>query len=201
MLFLEGFMKSPLRYQITEYDCGTVTFINYITHLLDRSKIQPVLIKKIWEMSLDVNDEDKHIGVGGTSTQAISDICDWINKNNSKLNLHLRCETYKNSQVTTQNIQKVISDDGVLCFRIKDLWNVEHYVMISNIDDKYIYIFDPYYFSAKENKNPNVHVFNQNQFGYNITIDREYFESNADTYTICSANNIVATAIYKTKGE
>ena len=111
-------------------------------------------------MSLDVNDEDKHIGVGGTSTQAISDICDWINKNNSKLNLHLRCET-----------------------------------------DKYIYIFDPYYFSVKENKNPNVHVFNQNQFGYNITIDREYFESNADTYTICSANNIVATAIYKTKGE
>lgn len=197
MLFLKGIMKTPLRYQITEYDCGTVSFINCITHLLNRSEIQPILIKKIWEMSLDLNDEDAHIGVKGTSTGAIRDICKWINDNSVQMNLHLTCVNYKNSQVSIENLEDIINSDGVIHIRIKDLWNTEHYVMISSIDKNYVYVFDPYYFKESENKNTHVHVFNENQFGYNITIDKDYFVSNNDTYTIYSSNEIEATAIFK----
>lgn len=39
-------MKVPLRFQNTEYDCGTTTYINALAYLFNREEIPIQLIKK-----------------------------------------------------------------------------------------------------------------------------------------------------------
>ncbi|MDY5676423.1 MAG: hypothetical protein SPK63_01310 [Eubacteriales bacterium] len=191
-------MKTPLRYQITEYDCGSVSLINCITYLKNRKEIPPMLIKMIWQTTLDLNDEDGHIGVRGTSTQAMQEISDYINKHSE---FGLSSQVFKNAQVDMENILKILNDGGVINFRIKDLWNVEHYIMITQMDDDWVYVWDPYYCNKNDIKNENIEICNQNQFNYNIKIKRIYFASNSDTYSINSANQIEMLAMFNKKGE
>ena len=42
-------MKVPLRYQNTEYDCGTTSFVNALAYLYDREDIPVVLLKAIYK--------------------------------------------------------------------------------------------------------------------------------------------------------
>ena len=37
-------MKTPLHYQMTEYDCGPITVMNAIIYLFEREQIPPDLI-------------------------------------------------------------------------------------------------------------------------------------------------------------
>ena len=39
-------MKIPLRFQITEFDCGAVSLLNCLSFLYEREEIPAVLIKK-----------------------------------------------------------------------------------------------------------------------------------------------------------
>ena len=45
-------MKIPLRFQITEFDCGSVSLINCISYLFDREEIPAKLLKTIFGLSL-----------------------------------------------------------------------------------------------------------------------------------------------------
>lgn len=47
-------MKSPLSYQLSEYDCGTTCLLNALKFLLKRGEITPLMIKKIEEYTLDL---------------------------------------------------------------------------------------------------------------------------------------------------
>lgn len=46
-------MKSPLRYQMSEYDCGPTTMLNGISYLFPRESISPEIIRNIMLYSLD----------------------------------------------------------------------------------------------------------------------------------------------------
>ena len=46
-------MKIPLRFQCTEYDCGTTSFINALLYLYDRENIPIEFIKAIYNKKLD----------------------------------------------------------------------------------------------------------------------------------------------------
>ena len=46
-------MKTPLAYQITEYDCGQATLLNAMRFLFKRGEIPPVIIKYITQYTLD----------------------------------------------------------------------------------------------------------------------------------------------------
>ena len=50
-------MKTPLRYQITEFDCGSVSLLNCITYLFKREEIPAELVKAISTYTLDCYDE------------------------------------------------------------------------------------------------------------------------------------------------
>ena len=60
-------MKVPLRYQNTEYDCGTTSFVNALAYLYDREDIPVELLKAIYKFTLDVEDSEGVVGKGGTS--------------------------------------------------------------------------------------------------------------------------------------
>ena len=59
-------MKIPLRYQNTEYDCGTTSFINALAYLYDREDIPVELLKAIYRFTLVVEDKNSIEGKGGT---------------------------------------------------------------------------------------------------------------------------------------
>ena len=48
-------MKVPLRYQNTEYDCGTTSFVNALAYLYDREDVPVELLKAIYKFTLDVD--------------------------------------------------------------------------------------------------------------------------------------------------
>ena len=47
-------MKVPLRYQNTEYDCETTSFVNALVYLYDREDVHVELLKAIYKFTLDV---------------------------------------------------------------------------------------------------------------------------------------------------
>ena len=46
-------MKNPLRYQISEYDCGPTSLLNAISFLFEREEIPPEVIRNIMLYCLD----------------------------------------------------------------------------------------------------------------------------------------------------
>ncbi|MBQ9297867.1 MAG: hypothetical protein IJ223_02345 [Clostridia bacterium] len=58
------YTKTHLEYQLTEYDCGTVTLLNAIRYLFKRSEINPEIYKFIMQYTLDKTNELGEIGKG-----------------------------------------------------------------------------------------------------------------------------------------
>ena len=71
-------MKVPLRFQITEFDCGSVSLLNCFSYLYEREEIPALLIKQIHKYTLDCYDENGILGNGGTSREAIDKLTTWI---------------------------------------------------------------------------------------------------------------------------
>ena len=46
-------MKIPLRYQMSEYDCGPTALLNAMSFLFDRAEIPPEIIRSVMLYSLD----------------------------------------------------------------------------------------------------------------------------------------------------
>lgn len=59
----------PFYYQSSEYDCGPISIMNAINFMVEREVIPPLLLKKIWEYTLDKPDEYGKIGKHGTVHQ------------------------------------------------------------------------------------------------------------------------------------
>ena len=64
-------MKTPLHYQMTEYDCGPISMMNAIIFLFDREQIPPDLIRNIMLYCLDGYGAEGAPGRSGTTRAAI----------------------------------------------------------------------------------------------------------------------------------
>jgi hypothetical protein len=65
-------MKIPLRYQISEYDCGPTSLLNAMSFLFQREEITPELIRNIMLYSLDSYGSGGVLGKSGTSRMAMA---------------------------------------------------------------------------------------------------------------------------------
>ena len=137
-------MKVPLRYQNTEYDCGTTSFVNALAYLYHREEIPVELLKAIYKFTLDVEGKDGIEGTGGTSRKHAELLAKYFTKYTNENNqFDLNCEILYDEDVTLEKMQNVFKKKGVIIARC---WqDTEHYVLITKIDDNFAYIFDPYY--------------------------------------------------------
>ena len=71
-------MKNPLRYQISEYDCGPTSMLNAISYLFEREEIPPEVIRNIMLYCLDCYNEERVAGKCGTSTAAMMFLSNWL---------------------------------------------------------------------------------------------------------------------------
>jgi hypothetical protein len=136
-------MKVPMRYQNTEYDCGTTSFVNAIAYLFDREDVPVELLKAIYRYTLDVETEGI-IGKGGTSRTHAEMLAKYFVKfANETKGFNLKCKILSKDQVNLDDMKKCLDNNGVIVARC---WmEVEHYVIITKIDDNFAYLFDPYY--------------------------------------------------------
>ena len=63
-------MKNPLRYQLSEYDCGPTSMLNALAFLFEREDIPPEAVRNIMLYCLDCYGSDGVSGKSGTSCAA-----------------------------------------------------------------------------------------------------------------------------------
>ena len=168
-------MKTPLRYQITEFDCGSVSLLNCITYLFNRNEIPAELVKAISTYTLDCYDEFGNIGAKGTSREAVEYISKWITEFCKAKNFGITCKYLKGEDVNISEIEMCLKTGG--CVNFRTYQGCEHYVTITGIDKKFVYIFDPYYKTEASYKNNNMVFFMNNPFKCNRKIKMERFLS------------------------
>lgn len=173
-------MKTPLRFQITEYDCGSISLINCITKLFERNEIPVELIKSINTYTLDCYDQNGELGKRGTSREAVKFLSRWICDYANNHSFGLKLKYLSGSEVTLEAVEKCIRAGGVVNFRTYQ--QGEHYVTITAIDDENVYIFDPYYLPQNSYKNTkNIEIIFDKPFDYNRKVKKQHFIKNTKT--------------------
>lgn len=170
-------MKTPLRYQITEYDCGSVSLVNCITYLFERNEIPAELIKVISTFTLDCYDEKGRLGAGGTIREMIYFISRWIDEFSEQKSIPLDAKYLKGKSVELLAILKCLKAGGCVNLRTYND-GAEHYITLTGYDNEYIYLFDPYYRNPEEFKgNDMIDCIVSNAFSYNRRVRIEQFVS------------------------
>jgi len=169
-------LKTPLNYQVSEYDCGTISFLNALSFILERENFPGVILKKIFKCTLDVKDKMKNPGQGGTSRKAIFKLVKWINIYSQKNALNIFLKLVKNEDVTLKCMNKTIKNKGCLLVR-SYLVNAEHYFIITKITKHKVFIFDPYYLNKKIYNKKSVKLKNNHKFCYNRIISKKLLMS------------------------
>jgi hypothetical protein len=167
-------MKTPLRYQITEFDCGSVSLINCIVFLFEREEIPAELIKAISTYTLDCYDEFGNLGQKGTSREAVKYLSRWIVDFCNKKDLKLSCKYLSGKNVNFEKIKQCLDNKG--CVNLRTYQNCEHYVTITGYDNKYVYIFDPYYTEKHDyDDDPFIEPITNKPFQFNKKVKIERF--------------------------
>lgn len=182
-------MKTPLRFQITEFDCGTVSLQNAFSYLFERKEIPTELIKAIHKYTLDCYDEKGNLGQGGTSKEAINKLTHWITRYANSKNFNVKCKRLEKKEVNLENIKNCLNNNGCVFIRCWQL--CEHYIIITRIDKNYAYIFDPYYLDKKEyDKDKEVKIILNKPFTHNrkVSLKRLFSESQKD-FSLGKINN------------
>ncbi len=174
-------MKIPLRFQITEFDCGTVSLQNAFSYLFEREEIPAELVKSIHRYTLDCYDEQGNLGQGGTSREAINKLTHWITRYANSKNFKVRCERLEKDEITLEKMQECLKNNG--CIFVRCWQTQEHYVIITKMDKKYAYIFDPYYLDKKEyDRDSQVKIILNKPFTHNrrVTLKRLFSDTKKD---------------------
>jgi hypothetical protein len=138
-------MKSPLRYQVTEADCGKTSFVNALIYLFDREEISPQAVDFVTRVTGDCN-----LGINGymrgTSAHALAFMAAWCNDYLVKAGFPIRCQALSGDEVSVRDgspLMKGIETGAVAvcgcCI------GGDHYVLITGVEGDDILLFDPYY--------------------------------------------------------
>jgi hypothetical protein len=139
-------MKNPLSYQSTEYDCGPTSMLNAINYLFHRSEISPDVIKSIMMYCLDSYNKKGEAYKSGTTGMAMLFLANWLNQFGKVKKWPIQCEMLNGEMVhISQNsrIAECLSQNGAVVARV--MLGCWHYVLLTGIDENYVYLFDPYY--------------------------------------------------------
>lgn len=139
-------MKNPLSYQSTEYDCGPTTLVNAIRFLFEREEIPPELIKTIMLYCLDGYNEMGEAGKSGTTAIAMVFISSWLNQYGKIKKFPVYTSILEPEEIYIGQNSAIV---GCLqqggCAMVRVMLEGGHYVLLTGVDDTYIYLFDPYY--------------------------------------------------------
>lgn len=139
-------MKNPLSYQSTEYDCGPTSMLNAINYLFHRKEISPDVIKNIMMYCLDSYNKKGEAYKSGTTGMAMMFLSNWLNQFGKvkKWPIHTEVVNGERIQINQNSIiAECLGQGGVVVARV--MLGCWHYVLLTGMDEEYVYLFDPYY--------------------------------------------------------
>ncbi len=139
-------MKNPLSYQSSEYDCGPTSMMNAINYLFHRNEISPDVIKSIMLYCLDSYNKKGEAYKSGTTGMAMVFLANWLNQFGKAKKWPIQCEMINGDSVHISQNSKIaesLGQGGVAVARV--MLGCWHYVLLTGIDEKNVYLFDPYY--------------------------------------------------------
>ncbi len=180
-------MNNPLRYQITEYDCGPTSVLNGISALFPREVIPPDILRNVMLYSLDGWGEDGVCGKMGTTATAMMFMSNWFNSYGKLGRIPISSHFYTGAQVNMKEygpVMEALHRGGVVILRCYS--DVAHYVLLTGIHNGLLQAFDPYYWDGPF-ENPDIHVTHAHEDSYNRLIapyifDMESWGTDADFY-------------------
>jgi len=174
------YTKTPLDYQLTEYDCGTTTLLNALRYLFKRSEISPEIYKYIMQYTLDKSNNLGEFCKGGTSVFALEFLCAWLNENAKNKGMNILTTSISKDKISIYNkdLETKINKGAVAIVRLYQ--EVEHYCLLTEIDDEYAYLFDPYYLNINYYDNDDdVEIIKDKPFDFNRKVKKERLENDS----------------------
>ena len=139
-------MKTPLHYQISEYDCGPTSMLNAMSFLFSREELPPEILRNTMLYCLDCYGKEGHPGKSGTSCMAMMFLSNWLDGLGKAGLLPVSSRYLRGEEVFIgegSRLNDTLCCKGVAVVR---LWfEVEHYVLMTGVEDEEILLFDPYY--------------------------------------------------------
>lgn len=144
-------MKIPLRYQMSEYDCGPTALLNAVSFLFARAEIPPEIIRSVMLYSLDCYGTDGSACKAGTSRMAMMYLASWLEGYSRATQFPLSCRYIAGRAVhigRDSAVNDTIVRGGAAVVRL--FYEVEHYALVTGVSMDRVYLFDPYYLAAAE---------------------------------------------------
>ena len=144
-------MKIPLRYQMSEYDCGPTALLNAVSYLFPRQEVPPEIIRSVMLYTLDCYGMDGAPCKAGTSRMAMMYLANWLEGFSRATQFPLTCQYLAGRAVyigTHSHINDALVRGGVAVVRL--FYEVEHYALLTGTSKEHIYLFDPYYLAEAE---------------------------------------------------
>lgn len=139
-------MKIPLAYQKTEYDCAPTSIYNGLSYLFNREEIPPDILKPIMVYTMDCYNTKGQPCKWGTSRAAMEYISTWLNHFAAQTKFPLKTEYFQNEDICIENdcyVGAAVRSGSVAVVRL--FYEVEHYALITKVEDDMVYMFDPHY--------------------------------------------------------
>ena len=170
-------MKIPLRYQMTEYDCGPTSLLNGLSYLFEREEIPPELLRNIMLFCLDKYDAGGGSGRAGTSHTAMQFLSHWLSGFGETGALPIGSSYLHGGDVTLAPgsfLRSALCRGAAAVARV-DLqgW---HYVLLTGAEGPCVFLFDPYLLSGARPR-PDIHIVDDHPLAYNRVVPLDCFES------------------------
>lgn len=137
-------MKIPLRFQITEFDCGTIALQNAISYLYHRENVPAELVRAISIYTVNCYDEKGNIADKGNSRVVMEKMTSWVDEFINKYNFGLSCKRELGACLDFADIKKCVDNGG--CALVKTYSNNDNqFVIVTKIDENFVYLWDSYY--------------------------------------------------------
>lgn len=137
-------MKNPLRYQLSEYDCGPTSMLNALAFLFEREDIPPEAVRNIMLYCLDCYGSDGVSGKSGTSCAAMMFLSNWLNGFGKIGRLHISTQYLSGPAVNfgqNSRLRDALRCGGAAVVRLH--FDGEHYVTLTGIDENdMVRVFD-----------------------------------------------------------
>ncbi len=190
-------MKTPLHYQLSEYDCGPTSVLNAMSFLFEREQIPPEILRNVMLYCLDCHGLDGTAGKLGTSASAMMFLSNWLD-NFGKVGILPISSRYLSGEMvylgSSSSVNDALQRGGVAVVRLfTDEW---HYILMTGIDGENIYAFDPYY-QTEPFEQEDIALVTDKPFSHNRIIPARYFNSTKESlYAFAGTENREAVLIF-----
>lgn len=173
-------MYVPLHYQVSEYDCVPVAFINAVCYLFERQEIPPMVIRHIYLYTLDTVGREARLGSRGTSRHAVRLLGHWLTSYKfKKFSVGTRFLLHEKVHLRRGNrIFSCLEQGGIALCNIQLGGQEEHYLMLIKVEDGWVHCFDPYFRTSIRGLQQNVRMLkNEDGRSANLKIRIEWMDT------------------------